>query len=408
MDEHPCPCQWDSWSTWTSCSVTCGGGIRNRVRSIKREATNGGEQCHGKKDEQENCSENPCPVDCVWAEWELWSSCPACLEVQNKTRLRKFEIEAEHDGKQCDGNDFEYEECTLEEELKKQLKHAKDQVKNLEDQKKAMEEKHKELKDENEKLEKEKQQCQDELTSTPKEEKGTDNYSEKKNYKCGEYVKYGYASLEDAKEGCNSLGDDCQGVQDYNMGDEFTGEFALCGIEDLVVDKRGWSVHVKESWTPRTDPKDKGKLDGKFDCPPMNQLLTIADVTLNEAKQRCLETPNCQAVLDAHTDFGGGAPLGTFVLCRSYPVPRDDGMNAYITEANQKPRTVNYSEKKNSAGCFGDWINEDYIYDFEEAKEKCNSLGDKCQGIQDYYGMNFALCEELDVNGGGYYVHVKG
>ena len=54
-------CQWGSWGQWGQCSVTCGGGTRDRARVKTQQAANGGAACQGSSDESTNCSQNACP-----------------------------------------------------------------------------------------------------------------------------------------------------------------------------------------------------------------------------------------------------------------------------------------------------------------------------------------------------------
>ena len=54
-------CAWETWSTWGTCSVTCGGGTQQRNRNKTQEALFGGIDCVGNDTETQNCSTNGCP-----------------------------------------------------------------------------------------------------------------------------------------------------------------------------------------------------------------------------------------------------------------------------------------------------------------------------------------------------------
>merc|ERR1711990_945424 len=65
---------------WTECTKTCGGGSQSRARTVKIQRQYGGEEC-GDPVEQRSCSRTPCAVDCVvsdpnWNETaNEWSEC---------------------------------------------------------------------------------------------------------------------------------------------------------------------------------------------------------------------------------------------------------------------------------------------------------------------------------------------
>lgn len=53
---------WSSWSLWSSCSVTCGGGRQSRVRTCTNPApANGGKDCKGASSETQACGTKLCP-----------------------------------------------------------------------------------------------------------------------------------------------------------------------------------------------------------------------------------------------------------------------------------------------------------------------------------------------------------
>ena len=53
---------WSSWSQWTGCSVTCGGGIHYRQRSCDGPKY-GGKSCDedNQDEDDEVCNSEPCP-----------------------------------------------------------------------------------------------------------------------------------------------------------------------------------------------------------------------------------------------------------------------------------------------------------------------------------------------------------
>ena len=53
-------CEWEPWSSWSTCSLTCGPGIKTRIRRIHSHERNGG-SCNGDSIEtsQESCGVCP-------------------------------------------------------------------------------------------------------------------------------------------------------------------------------------------------------------------------------------------------------------------------------------------------------------------------------------------------------------
>jgi len=64
----PLDCEVGPWGNWTSCSVTCGGGTKERTRPKIAEAVNDGAECASARNfipltEQTTCNEDDCPPD---------------------------------------------------------------------------------------------------------------------------------------------------------------------------------------------------------------------------------------------------------------------------------------------------------------------------------------------------------
>jgi len=110
-NESGTPCEWDKWSGWSPCSQTCGSGEKSR----NRELAHAGDYCLTKKYQRAPCNTNPCPVDCEWNEWGLWSICSKSCGVGSSTRKRTKGVFASQGGAECDGDAEETKHCTEKE-----------------------------------------------------------------------------------------------------------------------------------------------------------------------------------------------------------------------------------------------------------------------------------------------------
>jgi len=95
-------CDYGSWGSWTTCSVSCGMGMSQRSRDKLHSAAYGGEECSGQALETKDCIPIPyCPIDCVVAEWEAWSRCSQDCGGGQMGRHREKLVPDQHNGAVC-------------------------------------------------------------------------------------------------------------------------------------------------------------------------------------------------------------------------------------------------------------------------------------------------------------------
>ncbi|XP_063436348.1 slit homolog 1 protein-like [Mytilus trossulus] len=111
-----CPAdgEWGSWMT-TPCSTTCGNGFINRKRICDSPApSEGGQMCVGHNIEYLNvCNLGNCPVD---GQWSSWSSIPCSVSCGDgiEQRIRSCDNpKPSDDGKECVGPSMESLTCNL-------------------------------------------------------------------------------------------------------------------------------------------------------------------------------------------------------------------------------------------------------------------------------------------------------
>ncbi|TKS67775.1 Semaphorin-5B [Collichthys lucidus] len=67
---------WSSWETWSSCSQSCAKGYRTRRRSCSGpEGKSAPVACRGSPVEYQDCNVQACPVNGAWSCWSSWSQC---------------------------------------------------------------------------------------------------------------------------------------------------------------------------------------------------------------------------------------------------------------------------------------------------------------------------------------------
>jgi len=98
----PCPVACvGSFTEWSGCSKTCGGGKRQRTYNHTTRAAYGGAACPfaDKVVQEEACNTQPCPVPCQGA-WTAWSDCPRSAQGY-RSRTYQISSQAQYGGANC-------------------------------------------------------------------------------------------------------------------------------------------------------------------------------------------------------------------------------------------------------------------------------------------------------------------
>jgi hypothetical protein len=70
----PINCEMSEWSGWSKCSADCNGGVQGHTRSIMVKPKNGGLSCNT-VEESRPCGTISCDRNCMLARWTSWTPC---------------------------------------------------------------------------------------------------------------------------------------------------------------------------------------------------------------------------------------------------------------------------------------------------------------------------------------------
>ncbi|XP_078352100.1 thrombospondin-2-like [Oculina patagonica] len=109
---------WSDFGEWGECSVTCGGGIKERTRTCTNPPpAHGGKDCVGNNKEEQECNTDPCPVKNVdggFSAWSKFSACSATCGKGKKTRTRTCtNPPPSGSGKKCEGKSKQSKKCKV-------------------------------------------------------------------------------------------------------------------------------------------------------------------------------------------------------------------------------------------------------------------------------------------------------
>ncbi|WAR30318.1 HMCN1-like protein [Mya arenaria] len=106
---------WGHWSSWDSCSVSCGIGQNGRSRKCDSPAPMyGGTDCFGSASGHRECNLRNCPVDGAWEPWSSWEACSVSCGKGQTARHRNCNSPSPfYGGKDCSGSSIGHGECDM-------------------------------------------------------------------------------------------------------------------------------------------------------------------------------------------------------------------------------------------------------------------------------------------------------
>jgi len=115
-NDKPCPvdCKYSAnWEQlqWSKCDKTCGGGTQKKVRTIVTQAAYGGKACSEPLEITQQCNTQPCPIDCKVSSWTDWTQCSKFCGTGKKESTRTIIIPAQFGGAACPTDLKKEENC---------------------------------------------------------------------------------------------------------------------------------------------------------------------------------------------------------------------------------------------------------------------------------------------------------
>jgi hypothetical protein len=112
VDECASHCKVTAWKKWGKCNAKCGGGVMLRTRTVDAQPNRFGNMCPHLS-ETKACNAAPCPIHCSVSAWSTWSDCNAECGGGYQLRARNVKVAAEFMGNKCPHLD-EKKDCNIE------------------------------------------------------------------------------------------------------------------------------------------------------------------------------------------------------------------------------------------------------------------------------------------------------
>lgn len=115
---HHCPIdgEWTSWTSWDTCTVTCGGGMQSKSRTCDNPPPQyGGAYCVGYSSNTQTCNSHNCPIDGNWASWTSWGTCSLTCGGGSQSRSRTCtDPSPQYGGASCGGASSSSQDCNVQ------------------------------------------------------------------------------------------------------------------------------------------------------------------------------------------------------------------------------------------------------------------------------------------------------
>ncbi|GAB1285527.1 Hemicentin-1 [Apodemus speciosus] len=108
--------KWAPWTSWSACTVSCGGGARKRTRDCSDPVPQyGGNKCEGTGVQSDFCNSDPCPTHGNWSPWSGWGTCSRTCNGGQMRRYRTCDNpRPSNGGRACGGADTQTQRCNTD------------------------------------------------------------------------------------------------------------------------------------------------------------------------------------------------------------------------------------------------------------------------------------------------------
>jgi hypothetical protein len=95
----PVDCVPSTWTAWSTCTNSCGGGGQSRTRTVVAYEFFGGAECT--LEETRVCNQHQCAIHCATSAFDAWSTCTKSCGTGAQSRSRSITMHAAHGGYVC-------------------------------------------------------------------------------------------------------------------------------------------------------------------------------------------------------------------------------------------------------------------------------------------------------------------